>query len=372
MKSAPPLALLLAACGSGPGDTGPPAFPGDFVPPEGFWTWEGPDRLLATEVDPTWQAGVYGVADPAAGGWIAEGDPVHTDAVAGCAGAWLLVINRKGADNLQFVDPETGLTVAQWSTGEGSNPQAAVFHGGEAWIPLYEEPSLLVAAWDTGEEVARVDLSSWADADGIPEASQAFAWGGLLWVTLERMDREAAWTPAGESLLLGVDPGSREVVAEIPLGLGDANGGWTLDGGIASSAASGALWEEDGETLALDGGIVRVDLAARATAGVPLAEADLGRDLRAALVEGDRAWVSTYDADLVNHVEIWDLAARVRVTTVFDDFVAGWHRAAGGDVWIADHEAARVRRLGWDDGAGLATLATAARPVSVRTCEAGR
>ncbi|MBN1335775.1 MAG: hypothetical protein JXB39_07420 [Deltaproteobacteria bacterium] len=364
-------ALLLAACGPDRGDTGLPPFPGDFVPPAGFWAWEGPDRLLVTEVDPTWQAGYFGVVDPASGAWIAEGGQAHTDAVAACAGAFLLVINRMGADNLQFVDPRAGTVVAQWSTGEGSNPQSVVFWGEEAWVTLYEETGLLVADWTTGTEIARVDLSRWADADGIPEASQAFAWGGILWVTLERMDRTASWTPAGESVLLGIDPASRAVVVEIPLGLGDVNGGWTVEDGIASSAASGALWEPDGTTLALDGGIVRVDLAARAVAGVPLTEAQVGRDVRAALTQGDRAWISTYDEDLDNRLEAWDLAHGRQVAALPEAFVAGWHRTGAGDVWIAEHSAARLRRIAWEDGAALATLPTLARPVSVRTCEAG-
>lgn len=357
--------LLLPACGPGPTDA-PVAFPpADFEVPGGFWSYTGPPRLLVTEADAVFEVGTYGVVDLDAEAWIREGDHAHGDAVPGCAGDWLLVINRMNADNLQFVDPHDGATVAQWSTGNGTNPQAAVFWGDEAWVSLYEEDHLLVARWHDGAVRHRLDLSPWADADGVPEAGHLFVHGGLIWVSLERMDREGDWVPAGGSRLLAVDPAAREVVAEVVLPLENPTGGWTVEGDLAWSVAAGALRE--GTSLALDGGLVRVDLPRAAAEAVAPHEADVGRDLRAGRVQGDQAWFSTYDEALVNHLERWDLATGTRVQEVAEGFFTGWAAGPEGDLWIADH-AGTLDRRSWWDGAILATLPTALYPSGVAAC----
>ena len=189
-----PAALCaLAACAADDQDPQASSFPGDWTPPAGFWSYEGPARLLSTEADSTYQTGSYGVADPASGSWVLEGELAHADAVASCAGAWLLVINRLYGDNLQFVDPVSGLTVGQWSTGNGSNPYAVVFHGERAFVSLYDADYLLVAHWATGAEEARIDLSAWADDDGLPEAGLLFASEEAIWLVLQRMDRTGSW-----------------------------------------------------------------------------------------------------------------------------------------------------------------------------------
>lgn len=357
------LLLLLLSCTPAPGpDSGPWT---DWLPPEGTWSWEGDARVLVTEADSTMDLGTYGVLDPARGAWIADGNLAHADATGACAGPWLVVVNRFLADNLQFVDPETGATVAQWSTGNGTNPHGVVFRGQEAWIALYETDYLLVARWDTGEEVARVDLSPWADADGIPEADALFEADGLLWVALQRMDRET-WAPAGGSTLVGVDPDTRTVVAELPLPFENPTGGWQIDGTRALSAAIGDY--EAGGSIALDGGLAWADLEARTTQAL-LSEADLGRNLYAALVRDDLAWLSTYDAQFQNRVEIWRGPEWALESEVLSGYYADWDLASDGSVWLADNSAAMLRLLEWDTGREVDAWTAALKPTGVTVCE---
>ncbi len=365
-----PLLLLLAGCGQcglGPGDSGLPAFPGDWSPPAGFWSYEGPERLIVAETD--FEVGVYSVLDPATGAWVSQGGSTHSDAVTACAGSWLLLINRYFGDNLQFVDPATGATVAQYSTGNGTNPNAVVFHGERAFVSLYEVDYLLVLRWDTGEELGRVDLSPWADDDGVPEASQLFVADDRIWLTLQRMDREAAWVPADSGLLLGIDPGSLEVVQEIDLQLGNPSGSWNVVESVATVSALGAYQDED-ELPILDGGLLRVDLNAGSVELLDLDEASVGANIYDALVYGDDAWLNIYGASLEPLVEHWNVADLQQRAELLEGYTSGWTWAggAGGQVWVARHTDAAVELRSWPGGELQGSQATALHPAALSSC----
>lgn len=338
----------------------------DWIPPSGFWSYEGAPRVLVAQADTSFEIGAYGVLDPHSRTWISEGGQAHSDALCGCAGPFLMLVNRLQGDNLQFVDPESGQTVLQWSTGNGSNPYNAVFYGERAFISLYEEPSLLVARWDTGQELGRVDLSAWADSDGIPEASRLFHANGLLFLTLERMDREL-WRPAGESMLLAIDPERLEVTGSMVLPADNPAGGdWSLQGSLAWTAATGAYLSDSGDGLALDGGLMAVDLQ-KMQGRVHLSEDLLQRNLFSALVEGDTAWLSTYDVDWQNHIERWDLAS-LQGIEVQEGFFPGWARAGASDLWVADSERGELLLLDWESAKEYARVRTSLRPSSVAWC----
>jgi hypothetical protein len=347
------LSSLISACGPALDDSAVPAFPGDFVPPAGAWSYSGPERLIVVEVDNAYETGTYGVLDPGGGAWISEGQPSHSDASSACAGPWLLVVNQLYGDNLQFVDPETGATVGQYSVGNGNNPNGVVFWGERVFVSLYERDWLLVARWDTGEELDRIDLSPWADADGVPEASQLFLHDGLLWLTLQRLDR-ADWRPADEGMLLAFDPESLALVHELALGLPNPSGRWSVAGEIASVAANGAYL--DGEELVLDGGLVQVDLAAARVLDPPLLEAAVGSNINDGAVHGDQAWLALDDGWAENRYEAWSLAEPPGSQgQLFEGFTPTWAWEDATDpsagIWLARKSEGTVERRSWPDGA---------------------
>jgi hypothetical protein len=341
----------------------------NYDAPDGFWAYTGPDRVLVTEVDASFEMGVYELFDPSTGERVGEAGAIHSDALAGCAGPYAVVVNRLQQDNLQFVDASTGATVGQWSTGNGSNPYNAVFWGDEAFVTLYEEPDLLVARWDTGETIDRIDLSPWADADGIPEASRLFSAEGLLWVTLERMDRDGDWRPAGGSRLLGIEPSTHEVVSEIALPADNPASDWNVAGAIARVAASGAWWNDDGSEIALDGGLVSVELSKAGSGELLLSESTVGRNIWAALTDGSLAWLSTYDASWQNRIELWDLASGTQVGDLGVGVTFGWGRDRDGSVWAGDNTGAGLVHLAWNDGASLGRSSTVDHPTDLAVCE---
>jgi hypothetical protein len=367
-RALPFLAALAACTPSGGTDT---ANGLDWDPPEGFWTYIGPDRVLVTEVDASFQAGVYEVFDPGTGQRLGEPGQAHSDALAGCAGPYLLVVNRLQQDNLQFVDADSGRTVGQWSTGNGSNPYNAAFWGDEAFVTLYELPELLVARWNTGETLDQIDLSPWADSDGVPEASRLFASQGLLWVTLERMDRGDGWRPAGGSRMLAIDPATHEVVNEVVLPAENPASNWSVVGTTAFVAASGAWWNADQTEVALDGGLVSVNLVSAEPEGVVLAESTVRRNIFSSLTDGSLAWLSTYDADWQNRIEIWDLTSSTLVDDLGIGVTFGWGRDRDGSVWAGDNQGARLLHQRWDDGTLLDERPTVDHPTDLAVCEGG-
>ncbi len=370
------LTLTLHGCAcTTPQDTaGIPAFPGDWTPPTGFWTYDGPERVIVTETDTSRETGSYSVLDPQTGDWLALGEPAHSDNVAGCAGAWLLVINRYYGDNLQFVDPETGATVAQYSVGNGTNPQAAVFWGERVFVSLYQTDYLLVAQWDTGEEIGRVDLSPWTDDDGMAEASQLFVHDGLLWVTLQAWDQLRAWTLAGDGTLLGVDPESMDVVEEIPLGLPNPSGRWNLDGDMARVAAHGAYL--DGDDLVLDGGLLEVDLASGTASTMELSEELAQANIYDAVIHGDDVWLSAFSSFYDSSYEAWSLEGPTQGDTLFEGYTPAWTWEDPADpsagVWLARFGEGTVEHRSWPDGALIDSHESALFPAWLERCGAGR
>jgi len=374
-----PLAASLALAGCpGPADL-PPPFPGDWRPPQGAWTYEGPDRLILAEDDGVYETGAYGVWDPGAGAWVAEGGAAHGDAVVGCAGPWLLVVNRMFADNLQFVEPAGGATVGQYSVGNGSNPAAVAFWGERAFVALYETAYLAVLRWDTGVELDRIDLSAWADADGLPEPSQIFVHGGLVWLTLQRLSRAAAWWEAEEpGVLLAIDPEALEVVREIPLGLANPTGRWSLEGDVARGAAVGGYFADaTQQQILLDGGLLEVDLAAGAAAALPLSEGVAGANVYDAAIAGDRAWISA-DAGWGDEAryEAWSLSGAAPLDVLFTGYTPAWTwedpADPGAGVWVARRNDYAVERRSWPDGALVERVDTALQPSSIERCGEGR
>ena len=99
---------------------------------------------------------------------------IHSDAVVRTYRDKVYILNRLGQDNVIVLsgdDLQTPLT--QYSTGNGTNPHDIAFVSEEkAYISRYGRTHLLVVNPVTGDSLGTVDLSTFADADGLPETSQ--------------------------------------------------------------------------------------------------------------------------------------------------------------------------------------------------------
>lgn len=145
-------------------------------------------------------------------------DTIYMDASATFYEKYVYIINRYGQDNIEIRDPNDGFKVIkQYSTGSASNPHGLCFANDEkAYVTLYEKDYILVVNPLTGEELGRIDISSHADADGIPEMSACKIIGDTLFVGLQLLDRnDTMFPPTGESYILAVNTSSDKVEKSI-------------------------------------------------------------------------------------------------------------------------------------------------------------
>ena len=70
----------------------------------------------------------------------------------------------------------------------------------------------------TGESLGTIDLADHADADGLPEMSSAVANGDLVFVALQRLDRDNGWVADPEGRVAVVDPATLTMVRSLAVG----------------------------------------------------------------------------------------------------------------------------------------------------------
>jgi hypothetical protein len=211
--------------------------------------------------------------------------PIHSDAVARWYGGLIYVINRAGADNIQILDPEDGFaTLSQHSAGNGTNPKDIAFISPDKiFVSRYNSNDLLIMDPGTGVHLGTIDLSQFADGDGFCEMDHMIMKDGILFVSIQRIDRNNYWMPVGDSYvavvdaaadtLIDVDPGSPGVQA-IPL--------------TASNPFTDLKFAADGYTILVacaglwglaDGGIEMIDPVTMASQGFMITEAAAGGDI---------------------------------------------------------------------------------------------
>jgi len=118
----------------------------------------------------------------------------------------VFVINRYLADNIQIVDPQSGFaTVGQYSVGNGSNPHdIRLATSTKAYVSRFEWKTMLIVDPYSGDSLGVIDLSVFADSDGIPEMDRMEIVGNRLFVALNCIDH-TTWLPAGPGKVAVID-----------------------------------------------------------------------------------------------------------------------------------------------------------------------
>lgn len=132
---------------------------------------------------------------------------IHSDAVARFFQGLLYVVNRMGGDNIHVLDPSDDYsTLRQFSVGTGSDPHDIAFVSEtKAYVSRGNETELLIVDPSSGSHIGTIDLSSFSDADGIPEMDCMILIGDLLFVSIQRLDRNNYWLPVAPSYLAVID-----------------------------------------------------------------------------------------------------------------------------------------------------------------------
>lgn len=229
-----------------------------------------PSHLVVTSTD--FATGAVGLVEIATRTVQADLALASSDAVPIVDQGRVFVVNRYGFDYIDEFDPGAELSLLhEWAIASSteldtpSDPHSlALDADGHAWVTLHGAPELQRFAFPTlqGADIDAefaLDLSSFSDADGIPELSLAFTCGELLFASAERIDREA-WVPVDETVLIPVQTGDDPKLFEFD---GEHDG----PDGIALLGAGVGMWRLDptdpsGHTILLrNSGIERIDLA---------------------------------------------------------------------------------------------------------------
>ena len=270
---------------------------------------------------------------------------IHSDAVVRVSGGMVFVLNRFLGDNVQRLDTSGGLrTRFQCSTGPASNPHdIAVVAPDKAYVTRYDRAELWVvdpSATDcTRFRRGTVDLSAFADADGLPEMSQLAYVDGALFVTVQRLDRRRGFASTGSSRIIVVDTVTDAVSGDIVLHGGNPFGD---SSGIAHEPGTGQLViASAGDIYKVgDGGLERIDPVTKTAAGSFFVDETAlgGNILDFLLLSATKGYAVIQDAGLANRLVAFDPSGAAQPRTLyakqafFPDVVLG----PDGLLWLAD------------------------------------
>ena len=222
------------------------------------------DNLKPWEPDPGW---AKDVASP--------------DALAVFFQGKIFVINRMPQDNisvLEFDENRNLQLINQYSVkgkATSANPYDLAFITSErAYLSRYETAKLWVINPETGDKIKTIDLSKYADDDGIPEMAFMLVRGFYVYLSLQWLDRTTPWwDPVGESYLLKINWLTDQVEGKILLS--------------APNPVTDLVWNDElGKILVgeagfygiLDGGIDGIDPSTK-QAQLIISESDLGGEI---------------------------------------------------------------------------------------------
>lgn len=139
------------------------------------------------------------------------------DAVVRAREGRYYILGRSACDFVQVVDGATYATLAQYSTGAGTNPQdLVVCSPTKAYVSLYETNFVKIVNPQNGAALGTIDLSAFADADGLPEASGMARVGNRVFVALQRLDRPGGFVASNPSLVVVIDATTDQIVDADP------------------------------------------------------------------------------------------------------------------------------------------------------------
>jgi len=212
---------------------------------------------------------------------------VCADASLRAHGDRVYVVGRFGCNHIQVLDATQGFaTLAQWSTGNPSNPQdIEIIAPDRAYVSLYDRNDLLVADPRNGATLGTISLAAFADADGFPEAAEMVRVGNRVFVAVQRLDRFDNFRANNPSFLVVVDCVTDQVVDVNPMQPGvqaiPLTGRNPFAEMMVDPVRGKILVAESGYWGVPDGGIEFVDPNTLVAEGWFASEAALGGDVTA-------------------------------------------------------------------------------------------
>jgi hypothetical protein len=250
---------------------------------------------------------------------------LHSDAVARYFEPYIYVVNRKGGDNIQILDPANNYsTVRQFSVGAGSDPHdILVLSPTKAYVTRYNTNVIWIVNPSTGTQTGSIDLSSLADADGLAEIDMMCRVGNRAFVTVQRLNRNNYWVPVGKSYVAVIDAQSDALVDCNPVTPGvqpiEMTGANSYSD-IQLDAYTGTLYLSSVGYWGLrDGGIEKIDPVGLQSKGFIFTETAAGGDMTDVEIdEGKRGYAIVSDDDFYTILISFDAVTGAKTGTLYD------------------------------------------------------
>ena len=172
--------------------------------------------------------------DPVGGPRSVQSDllPTVSDIMVAAYGKYFYRIERYQADNITKFDIAAPSTpIYQYSVLGGdetgsANPHAMIFlNDQKAYLLRYEKATAWIvnpsATTESAFKIGELDLSAYADSDGIPEMESGIIVNGKLFITLQRMDQNNGWVPSNTAYAAVFDTTTD---TEIDTGIANSDG----------------------------------------------------------------------------------------------------------------------------------------------------
>ena len=208
--------------------------------------------------------------------------PTISDIKMAARGEFFYRIARYNGDSVtKFAAAAPAQPIWQYSTMDDSdamatsNPQSLIFAtDNKAYIPRFQSTKMWVVNPSTTDEsgfkLGTVDLSAYADADGLPEMTQGVVVGDKLFLLVQRLDQDNGWLPQTPYLVV-IDTNTNQEIDTKSAGSANLKGiplpvknPWNIvykNGKIYINGAGSYANSWSGTPADYSGGIVAVDPA---------------------------------------------------------------------------------------------------------------
>ncbi len=276
-----------------------------------------------------------------------------SDAVVRKDGSRLYVINRFSFNNVTVLDAADYSLIAQFSTGNDSNPQDLAVVGDSLYIAAFGASSLLIV--DAGNlaagVAAEVDLSA-LDPDGKPNCNSVLAVDDRVYVACGLLDENFA--PRGNGKIAVIDTNTNELVETLELSTPNPFGSLMLVDDASTLSPTILIPTVTDFSNPMTGCIEKITAGPTPKAdGCLVDNATLGGFVGGMESIGERLWlVVTYygDSGPVGSLHTYDLATGTYSASLSPDsqILQGLARCPTGEVVVAD--TAGGLRVYEDDG----------------------
>ena len=142
---------------------------------------------------------------------------IASDSAIIVAGDYAIQLGRLGFDYVRLYTIGDWSNPLEFSLAEGANPQDAHLCGENLFISQYGLDKIAIYS-PTGNPVGAVDLSSYSDADGAPEAAAMVQDGERLFVALQIMNTED-FSSAGPGKIVEIDCNTQSITQDWEVGV---------------------------------------------------------------------------------------------------------------------------------------------------------